>query len=173
MKFVKKLFQLLLNFFKPKLKQSDCFTSLEDLSIYNWNQINKTNDLSLLLKKKKDLLVRDVQLLADIYHELMNDYIKRFGVSREFKQILMKKREIALLKCDFILTSDKMLLTLIKIAEIELQEMIELQVESDFNEVKAVCEKHFGFRIDAKIVSVVEFQSYLELIKKQNGKEKD
>ena len=92
----------------------------------------------------------------------MTEYVDKYGMSQQFKQILLKKREIALHKLDLIITDDKMFLTLIKIAEIELKELIDTQSEDNFDDVKAAVAERMGFRIDPYVTTVTEYQSYLK-----------
>ena len=155
--------------FKPK-KDRRSFESLSDLPVYNWFKVNETNNLAHLLVVFREINSKEAEFLSEVYHNLMTEYIDLYGVSQQFRQILLKKREIALYQCDLFLTGDKMFLTLIKIAQIELKELIEIQSDNDFEEVKAVISKHMGFRIDPKITTVTEYQSYLKLIEQTNSK---
>ena len=66
---------------------------------------------------------------------LYKQYIERFGYSEQFIDVMSKKREIALLKVDYITTGDKSLKVFIQIAEKELEEMNGADV--DFYESKS------------------------------------
>lgn len=145
--------------------ENQCYLSLNELPQFNWLEINK-NDFKYLFKSQRNFIEDEAKPLNDIYRNLLKEFIKLYGLSEEYKTILQKRSEIAILKCSLLITKDRINQTWIDIAEFELKEMIEGQKNGDFNDVKAYVDKEMGFRIDIRKVSVVEYQGYLKLIQK-------
>jgi hypothetical protein len=103
-------------------------------------------------------------LISEVWKKLYSQYINQFGFSEKFLEIIYKKREIALLKVDYITTSDKSLKVFIQIAEKELEEMNGADV--DFYESKSMLEKNLGFYIDIHKMTVAEYYSHFQVAKK-------
>lgn len=144
-----------------------CYTGIDTMPVYNWMQLNENFDIKFILKKPLWINKINKLSLALIWKDVYYQYIDKFGFTDEFIYLLEKKREIALKKIDLIVTGDKSINTLIKIDEIELEKMLEgSKGKTSFMEIKIHIEKFFGFHLDLKNVTVSEFYSYLEVIRK-------
>ncbi|MBU3681639.1 MAG: hypothetical protein FGM16_06845 [Flavobacterium sp.] len=101
-------------------------------------------------------------------------YIERFGLSEDYTKLIEKKKEIAALKVERMVTGQKSLNTFIKIAELELEALQkgDRKDEIDFYESKAQVEKQLGFVLDPKKITVAEFYSYIKVIKSDNKPQK-
>jgi len=146
-----------------------CFQDLDELPQYNWQQINKGN-YTYLFKEKREYKAKELEPLSMIYRALMKEYINEIGIEKDYKAVLMKQQELAILKCDYVITQDPIYKTLIEIAQGELKEMIDSKGQSDYNEIKAYIDKQMGFQINLRTTSVKEFNSYINLVNKvSNG----
>ena len=148
--------------------ESKAHQSIDTLPIYNWWKIHQTGELTLLLLFPEQVrLTRWKRIaLASIWDRVYNQYIKRFGIGRDFLRILNKRKEIASLKNEKLQTGDLSIQTFIDIAVMELNRLLADQGESDFFESKANMERRLGFVIDPRRISVAEFYSYISSLKK-------
>lgn len=161
---MKRLFHL---FKKPSADLTDeCFSSLDELPIFNWWQLN-SGDLDYLFKVKRSTKDSEKKFLIKLYRKISSDYIKRYGINRDYKIILNKQREVALYKLKYIQTEDKMFLTMIQIAEAQLKEKTDTGEKGDFYQTKSAIETQLGFRIDPKSTTVPEYQGYIKQIQKK------
>jgi len=165
---MKKLFQL---FLKKSSKESDfknqCFTSLYDVTVHNWFQVNKEGDFASLIKDKREATALELPLLHEIYHDLMNQYIELFGFTKSSLAIFKKKKEIAVHQLDYLITNDKKVIAQMEIAKLQLTSLIEQEIDVNLYELKPQIEKLQGRHIDFKKESVVE---WFNILKSINGK---
>jgi len=136
------------------------------LPIFNWWKLNK-GEIKFLFREPRDPSKKEEKHLIKLYKKIASNYIDRYGISKGFKHILNKQREIAMYKLKYIRTEDRSLLTHMEIAEAQLSDMTESGETTDFNETKAMISKQMGFSIDPKTTTVPEYQGYILLIQKQ------
>jgi len=143
------------------------YDSIEELPIWNWMQIQKTADLSYMYKLKD---YRKMPLpkanMEELWMVLYNEYIKEFGLNEQYEKYLQRKKKIAIMKCDHIITDDNIHKTLIKIEEVKLADMMDKRQLSKFIDVMAILEKFLGFQMDPKQISVLKYYSYLRYLEK-------
>ena len=142
----------------------DHYSTIEELPIYNWWKVHETGNFEYLLYTRKTSSKKEVKKLARVWKSLYEQYIQRFGYTEQFIETMSKKREIALLKVDYITSGDKSLKVFIQIAEKELEEMT--GEETDFYQGKSMLEKSLGFYIDIHRMSVAEYYSHFQVAKK-------
>lgn len=145
------------------------YNSINDLPVYNWWKLNETGDLIWLLREPCKPTSIQMGILSEKYSRIMQEFYSVYGISDEYRNILNKQREIALLKCTYIITGDRINETLIDIAKFELSEMVKQETDITFYDIKAIVEKQMGFRIDARSCTVAEYYSYIKIIEKANG----
>ncbi len=152
---------------KSKAKSLQVYSSIEDLPTWNWLQIFKTDDLSHLLLKKIRVSKKSLPELVKAWSILWDEYISHFGFGEEFISIHEKRKEIAQLKLQRIITGDRYWNTFINVAESELQLLKkEMPKGGDFWQMKSAMDKKVGFRIDIKEMPVIEFYTLLNSLKK-------
>ena len=151
--------------------ENNCYSSIEDLPIYNWWKIHSTGDLTQLCIGSKVKV--DLKKLEELWRNIYDQYIKAFGIGDSFLNYVLKQNEIALLQIRRWEEDDRSIETLIEVAEIELKEL-SLSESGDFYEVKAGIERALGIaRIDVKQCSVVEFYTYIKILNKDGRKRQD
>ena len=143
------------------------YTSLEELSIWHWNEANKTGDLKHIIKKGKP----STETLNEAWIMLNNEHLERYGISELYQKILKKKKQICKEQADFIITGDRILLNSIGLGKSELKRLEDEQQETDLYNVIATLDKEFGRSIDPKETSVVKFHSYINLINKKHERQ--
>lgn len=147
-----------------KASTPEVYDSL-DAPVLIWNRVHETSDVSYLLMKRKPLTKKLRLLLEKVWEELYNEYIKVFGYSSSFIQITERIKKIGLLKVKMILTGDLSIENFIEIEENKLKDLQSRSVKSDFMKTKQQIEKHLGFHLSLKEVSIREFYSYLKNMK--------
>lgn len=145
----------------------------DELPIYNWWQIQATQDVSFLLRTRHQVNTLDKQALNVIFGELFDKYIERFGFNDTTILVYRKKAELIRLKSQRIMYEDNSLCTFIDILEYEIAE-IEGKEKADgaafdFFKIKGYVDKFMGYAINPHEVSVTEFYNYIKMM--QDGRE--
>lgn len=151
--------------------------SIDTLPIFNWWKIHQNGELGYLFLKVDTPNPKGLKMLAmqKLWERVYAEYITRFGVGEGFVRMLNKKKEIAALKVEKMLSGDMSIQTLIDVCVFELDRMMkEMGDKSDFYESKAQMERMLGFTLDPRRVSVAEFYSYISTLKKapRNGSQR-
>lgn len=156
------------------------YQGIATLPIHNWWMIHEKSDFSYLLIRPRKLNIFHKRFLSRVWRNIYDEYIKRFGFSKLFIEIMEKKQEIYVLKCQRIETGDDSMNLFIEVAKKELEEL-EKRSKADpmsMYQSKLSMEKILGFRLDPKVVPVEEYYSYIEGVKKlaekiphKNGRE--
>lgn len=152
---------MLRNLFKIKLEY---YKSIDELPIKNWFKIQRTNDLSHLLKTFQAVNESQRNELELAFDCIWKEYIDTFGVSESMRQVLELRRDIMVDKCDMFIKNDRSKLTFIRIKEAELQKIISQQQVEKYDTTRAYIEKYMGFRIDDERTTTKEYYSYLKLM---------
>ncbi len=148
-------------------KKLECFNSLEEMPVWNWFQIQKTNDLKYMLVKTRKVSEREVLQLQQALKKISNEYIDTFGISDEYRRILELNRDIKVLEIDFILTKDRSKLTMIELKKAELKATVNGGSKMSIEKIKMQVDKYMHYNVDLKTVSVKQFYTYLEGIKEE------
>lgn len=149
-----------------KSKQLDAFRSIDDLPIKKWFAVQKTGDVSFILKEQEEIDTAQQVELWSVWETMFNEYMERFGLSEEYKEDLQNKIDLANLKADFIISGDRYFRTMIKVQE----EIIKANEDDSGKEFEleillAKMSKFYGFKLTSRELTVAEYYSYLENIK--------
>jgi hypothetical protein len=136
-----------------------------DAPVFVWQKIHEDQDLSWLLIKKQKVTKAIMLKLQKAWDKIYDQFIKEFGLSESFLEILKKEAEIAKLKLKLVLTGDRINITWINIKEEELHEMKKGIGKAGFLDSKKAIEYKFKFQINVRTTSIKEFYSYLKDIK--------
>jgi hypothetical protein len=149
---------------KHSKHKEEVYDSL-DAPVFYWIKVHESGDLSWLLVKRKKLNKSLLKILVSAWENVYDQFLKEFGFSDGFEAILRKKIEIALMKCELIMTGDRSLETFIEIALEELKDLQVTMGKGNCMEAKIAIERHFKFQINLMTTSIREFYSYLNHIK--------
>jgi len=141
------------------LQKYECFESIDDLPIKIWFNIHEKGDVTLLLKKKYEVI--DMDFLLEQWESIYEGFIKEFGFSDEFLADLNWQINLAELKADFIITGQKHLKTLIKIEQNKFKDEIIKPLKLD--NTLAKMSKYYGFKL-GRDITVREYYSYIDNI---------
>jgi len=149
------------------LRFSKKHSSIDDLPMYNWKQIHDTNELKWLFVKKAKC--ENTKELEEIWATIYDEYLKEFGLSEEYKEILKIKRRLAMYQADYIEKEDRILLNYINIEQNALESMYDTTKKgSSFRDSLVHLEKMQGIKINTKEITVADYYNYLRSIK-NNG----
>jgi len=135
-------------------------------------KVHETHNLAYIyILKSYKKLPSTGKDMGQKWKDLYNEYILEFGINERYKDYLNKRREIAILKCDQVITDDKTIETFIEIKEIDLKEMLDSKEQARFIDVLTTIEKFIGFPVDSRCVSVLKYYSYLRNLERasKNG----
>jgi hypothetical protein len=151
----------------------EVFSSIDDLPQWNWNMIHKTGNLAYIkkLKSYRKVEIDDSLVLEQIWLSIYDEYLEEFGLSKEYKDILERKKDIARMKNEFILTDNRSLLNFIKIEELELEATFDKSEGMSFESVVNGIEKLQRIPIKIKEITVYEYNNYLRTLKEQKDGE--
>jgi hypothetical protein len=153
--------------------QPKVYSSIDDLPQWNWTQIHKTGNLAYIKKldSYRNIEEDNTLVLEQIWLSIYDQYLEEFGLSKEYKEILERKKEIARMKNEFIMTDNRNLLNFIKIEELELEASFDKSEGMNFESVVVGIERVQKININIKKITVFEYNNYLRTLKEeQNGK---
>lgn len=152
--------------------RSLCYTSITKLPIRNWWALNEGELESLYKEEYRELGKGHKYILTGIYKELMDQFIKSFGLGEKSREIFEKDKEIILLYLRKVRDDDPMLLTDIEIAEKELANLKKDISKEPVNlsEIIASVESILHVTIDMDKCTVEKFYGYMKLLEKRNKK---
>jgi hypothetical protein len=147
MKIYRKLLMLL--GISSKRKLGSYYSSINDLPQWNWNKIHDTGNLAYLekLDNYRNLQEKETEGLVELWHLIYDDFLLEFGLSDNYREVLRKQKEIANLKLQYINTSDRHLLNLIEIEELELKSTFDNTHSLGFERICVEIEKKQGIKI--------------------------
>lgn len=145
------------------------YKHIDDLPLYNYVKIKKTNDLKwLLIAENYDSLNIDPvkDKLTDIWKEIQFQLMELNGVPDEQQIIINRQREMLLLNIELMTEDNADLINILRIKQRELNEIMDLMNKRKtytLDELIAHVDKHFG-QIDLHKTSVTRFFTYLKIM---------
>jgi hypothetical protein len=133
--------------------------------------IHKSGNLSYLKKLPTYRKIEEEYSgeLEEIWHQIYDEFIEEFGLSKEYKQLLEKKRRIAEMKNQYIQTEEGFLLTLIDIEEIEFNSTFDKSEGLGYEAMVVAIEKRQGMPIDPRTLTVYKYNNYIRTLKAQTN----
>jgi len=143
------------------------FDSIENLPLYNFEQINSTNDFSFLFINRKEGMKFDEVKMQKIWAKIYDEFLSEFGVSESLIMFIERMNRVLEYYNLAYNEGQRHYLTL---AEIEKRKAYD-SLESGSNGISTIAyvSKFMGFRINPKEIPVKEFYNYLKLA--TNGQE--
>lgn len=137
----------------------NCYQGIEDMPIWNWNQILQTGDLKYLFIKNSGRVSKKI---GDHWDNIQDQYIAEFGLDENYQKELKLLKKKASLNYEFIYTGDRFINTKLKIVEADLLSLKQDGKGIKFHDLKDRLEKYKGYRIDPKITTVIEWHYTLK-----------
>ena len=146
------------------------YEGIEDLPIWNWFQIQETNDLGYLLKRRRKVTKGEEDYLNAIIDKISDQYIDTYGISDEYRIQMQLRTEIMRMKLEFLIDGDTTLFTFIQVKEAELKALANKNNTAAGNSLTVYVRKYYGGNVDFKTMSVKEFYDTLLQIQKESKK---
>lgn len=80
------------------------FLSIEEMPLYNWNKCQR-GDLTYTRKAVDDAMCND-ELDLKAWEIVNDDYLQRFGLTKQHKRFMILSKQKALLELDLFITGD-------------------------------------------------------------------
>lgn len=151
----------------PLFAKFEYYKSIEEMPIFNWLKVQEKNDLRYVLKKYRDATKGELGQLQVAVQLMKNEYIDTFGISEEYKKLLVLDDQIRILEIEYVTTGDRSKLTMIEYKSRQLKANIKTGVKADSGTVKIYVSKYMGFQVNFKEMSVKEFYSILREVVKE------
>lgn len=127
------------------------------MPLLNWEECEKGN--VQFVNKHRKSTKHDVNRWANLY----NQYLDRFGLGHNFEEIIRLKRKLIRLRCAYIENGNKKLLNQIIVDEKKLLSLEGGAIDGlTIDETLIHLSKWLGYRIDKKVISIVEYKSLLD-----------
>jgi hypothetical protein len=143
--------------------QNNCYNSLHELPQFNWERLQKTSDLTFLVKKRSV----SKTYLTTLYKKLINEYLREIKPETYFELIDLKTRYANYLANTLIDPKDmrsKSEAFYLKNEIAELEKKSSKELSDPFPQVV----ENYGF-IDKTKISVIDYNNLIsELIRKSN-----
>ncbi len=157
-----------------------CFTSLDILPVKTWWDINETGNVYLLVRPSYDpnglrvevsLDDNEINILNVLLIDMVNQYVKRYGFSEKYKEIVSHNKQIHSHLVNLIVREDNTQKVFIQILEREIKELQEemSMSKTDNYELKAYLDKQMGFQINVLTCSVSEYMSYVKMMESKSA----
>ena len=141
------------------------YSDIYSLPIGVFLRVSKNNNLELLSISGR----HSKKALSMAWRSILDQYIKEFGLSDDYRQYLELKSQSIMLWHDVYIKGHTHKIILAKIKDEQAKEISSIKGKNE-GELIALLSRKMGFRIDPSSISVYEFYSYL---KAQNGGEKN
>jgi len=157
----------LLNLFLLKRQRSSYNNSLDTLPLWNWWQLQDTGNYKYLGNGKLD----DYTTASySIYEKVFNEFIELGGLGKEYEELLKMKQKWLILRSDYLLNEDKDKKMKSIFLEIDIKEKEQqLSAVSGVSKEEAliIIAENIHTHIDAKVITVKEFYTYINYYKKK------
>ena len=136
------------------------------MPLYNWQECEKGN----IKFVNKDHVSRQNDI--EIWSILYNQYLERFGLGADLSEIIRLKRKLIALRCSYIINGNKKILNQIAIDEANLLKLEGLSVNGlTMDETLVYLSKWLGYRLDKKVISIVEYKTLVDEYGRAHKKE--
>lgn len=146
------------------------FYNFDTIYLSNWMAVLQDNDLSKL--HIKGLITSQSE---QVYESVYDEYLKRVGLSKEYKKLLGLMKRKAILQFEFGETLNRIKLNKIVEAEVKIENFLKTGDENNttIDDVLIYLSKWAGYRINPNEILAKEYYSMLKIYQKElNIKEK-
>lgn len=155
---------LLKKILKENLKK-ECYNSIEELPIWNWWKITETGSL-IYLYKDNNYSKEDYSLVS-LWTKLHNEYLDKYGLTSNLKEVLKLKKEWIKKQADYIITGNRFNLTELDIIDAELKENMSDSSTMTKEESIIFLEEKLGRELNPKELTVVKYNDYIKYYSKK------
>jgi hypothetical protein len=105
----------------------------------------------------------------ELFYDLLYDqYLQRFGLAKDYERILEIRVEMTEIRCEYCENGNLFLMNRVKVLEAEIEDIVKRSEEGmDTDDCLMYLSKWMGYRVDQKVITIVEFQTYLKAYEKE------
>lgn len=140
--------------------------------MHNWNQVYSKGNVNYL---HKDGQGRPTEL-AQAYDDLMDDYIRAFGLNKKSRQLNKLKVQLINRNLQFVNSDSRVLWNKIEKLKNEINKIESeffSQNSEEFNKNHVILQKWYGQKIDLKDTTVLEYQSIVKAYEQENRSQRN
>jgi len=140
--------------------------------MHNWNQIYSKGNVHYLHKNGQGKPTE----LAQAYDELMDDYIRAFGLNKKSRQLNKLKVQLIKRNLQFVNSDSRVLWNKIEKLKNEINKIESeffSQNSEEFNKNHVILQKWYGQKIDLKDTTVLEYQSIVKAYEQENRSQRN
>ena len=156
-------------YLKVSQKGSNLYKNIDELPCGVWNEIQESGNTGLLYHNRK--LQKETIKTRRCWRGIQKQLVERFGWTQEYKERLLKLKQIALIRIDAELTGKKHMHTIANAYQSELDKESNQSKSFNFTESIAILEKELGFVIDTSTFPTSKYLQHIHLLNKtrENG----
>lgn len=141
------------------------YTDLNELPLYNWMKCQEGELIYVRRNPEGSMNPKDEEIWFDLYDQ----YLKKYGHSKNYARLLEVIKKKALLECEFVITREPFKITEISIQEQRLKDMIDTNGSGMSIEDSLIpLAKYMGFRLNPREIMTTEYYSILKRYGEEN-----
>jgi len=146
------------------------FKMIDNFPVFNW-RLCLSGDLTYT---RVDVNTGDETTDSEAWENIYNDYIKKIGLGKNYEYILQLQNDLAILQCDYVIENNRFLLNSINTLKSDIDQAIKNSQAGgeDMTTTLIKLGKWAGFRLDERQVTVLELHRMIDLIGKEQDKNK-
>ena len=154
-------------FGKSPEERYQVYRDIDVLPIGIWFEVNKTKDIKKLIISGNP----PYKYVDDCYFNIMDQYVKIFGISDSYKELLELKKKLRLAEIDFALTGNRVLLNHVNMYKFQLKALENIpETKEDEYRLIASVQKYTGLNIDPLKFSTRLFFSHVVMAQEEYDK---
>ena len=140
------------------------YKSIDEMPIYNWNKCLDGDFKYVHIELKEEVI--NETMFNDVY----DDFLKQRGLDKTLNNIFKVMKKKALLECDYLISHDRFLLTLIEVEERKLEQLRKPSTnnEMSFEKTLVYLSKWLGFGVNPRETTTKQYFAYLDEYIKNN-----
>jgi hypothetical protein len=140
------------------------YSNIDEMPLWNWRKCVEGLLEYCRLNQKKGKGNTDLENWTRLYDQ----YLARFGLAKDHELVIEKKLQLADLQLEYCENGIDFSLNKIRRLEREIEDILNrTKTGATIEECLMVLSKWMGFRLDQKVTTIMEFQTYLESYEKE------
>ena len=104
--------------------------------------------------------------LEEIWNELYNQFIERYGLGEKFQDLIRLKQQWITQLADYIIQEDRSMLTEAEMTTADIEELMKDGEGISHDDSIILMEQNLGFKLNTKKLSVVDYYNYVDYFTK-------
>lgn len=144
------------------------YKSIERIPIWNFNKILETKEVKYLAITDDYEDLKETEDMWEAWNKIFNEYLEKFGITEDFKYMLLEQKKIAIMRCDMAIKGDYGMKAAIEVEESRAKEKEKNKKGLSFEEMVSILEEERKMAIDIFKTSAAMFYTYWRMLKKKS-----